>query len=116
MKKYSLLNFISLFIILLFSVNVYGQQTVIKAGTGFTTVRDAGNAGEYADVDVKRAINESLVAGSNMFVAGKIIAPFGGQFRTKADKKFLMNDEYYFADTQDELKKPFGKIFIMELM
>lgn len=81
---------------------VYAKQML---DAGFTTVRDAGNAGKYADVDVKRAINEKLVDGPNMFVAGKIIAPFGGQFRTKADKQFLMNDEYYFADTQDELRK-----------
>lgn len=72
---------------------VYAKQML---DAGFTTVRDAGNAGKYADVDVKRAINEKLVDGPNMFVAGKIIAPFGGQFRTKADKQFLMNDEYYF--------------------
>jgi imidazolonepropionase-like amidohydrolase len=72
---------------------------------GFTTVRDAGNAGKFADVDVKRAINEGLIPGPTMVVAGKIIAPFGGQFRTRADKDFLINDEYTFADTRDELRK-----------
>jgi imidazolonepropionase-like amidohydrolase len=72
---------------------------------GFTTVRDAGNAGKFADVDVKRAINEGLITGPTMIVAGKIIAPFGGQFRTRADKEFLVNDEYAFADSHDELQK-----------
>jgi imidazolonepropionase-like amidohydrolase len=72
---------------------------------GFTTIRDAGNAGRYADVDVKRAINESLIPGPTMVVAGKIIAPFGGQFRTRADKQFLLNDEYAFADTKEEIMK-----------
>ncbi|HEY4786783.1 MAG TPA: amidohydrolase family protein [Bacteroidales bacterium] len=72
---------------------------------GFTTIREAGNAGKYVDVDVKRAINERLIPGPNIIAAGRIIVPFGGQFRTKADKKFIQNDEYFFADTQDELKK-----------
>ncbi|MGC3947123.1 MAG: amidohydrolase family protein [Chryseolinea sp.] len=72
---------------------------------GFTTIRDAGNAGKYVDVDVKRAINEGLIPGPTMVVAGKIIAPFGGQFRTRADKQFLYNDEYTFADTKDEIIK-----------
>lgn len=72
---------------------------------GFTTIRDAGNAGKFVDVDVKRAINEGLIPGPNMVVAGKIITPFGGQFRTRADEQFLKNDEYVFADTRDELIK-----------
>ena len=72
---------------------------------GFTTIRDAGNAGRYADVDVKRAISEGLIPGPTMVVAGKIIAPFGGQFRTRADKQFLLNDEYAFADTKEEIIK-----------
>lgn len=82
--------------------SVYAKQML---DAGFTTVRDAGNAGKYADVDVKRAINEGLVPGPTMIVAGKIIAPFGGQFRTRADKEFLINDEYAFADSHDELQK-----------
>ncbi len=72
---------------------------------GFTTIRDAGNAGKFVDVDVKRAINEGLIPGPTMVVAGKIITPFGGQFRTRADEQFLRNDEYVFADTKDELIK-----------
>lgn len=72
---------------------------------GFTTVRDVGNAGKYVDVDLRRGINEGLVPGPTMVVAGRIIAPFGGQYRTRADKQFLDNPEYFFADTRDELKK-----------
>jgi len=72
---------------------------------GFTTIREAGNSGKYVDVDIKRAINEGLIVGPTILAAGRIIAPFGGQFRTKADKQFLINDEYFFADTHDELKK-----------
>ncbi len=72
---------------------------------GFTTIREAGNSGKYVDVDIKRAINEGLITGPTILAAGRIIAPFGGQFRTKADKQFLVNNEYFFADTQDELTR-----------
>lgn len=72
---------------------------------GFTIIRDAGNSGKYIDVSLKRAIDEGLIIGPTVIPAGRIIAPFGGQFRTRADKKFLDNDEYFFADTKDELRK-----------
>jgi imidazolonepropionase-like amidohydrolase len=72
---------------------------------GFTTIREAGNSGKYVDVDVKRAINEGLIPGPTILAAGRIIVPFGGQFRTKADKQFITNNEYFFADTHDEILK-----------
>jgi imidazolonepropionase-like amidohydrolase len=72
---------------------------------GFTTVRDLGNAGAYVDVDVQRAIAEGLLVGPTMVVAGRIITPFGGQFRARVEKKVLENSEYFFADTRDELRK-----------
>lgn len=72
---------------------------------GFTTIREAGNSGKYDDVDVKRAINEGLIPGPTILAAGRIIVPFGGQFRASVDKQFLMNNEYFFADTRDEIKK-----------
>ena len=72
---------------------------------GFTTVRDVGNAGQYVDVDLQRGINEGLVPGPTMLVAGRIIAPFGGQFRTRAGKDALAYPEYFFADTRDEIRK-----------
>ena len=72
---------------------------------GFTTVRDVGNAGQYVDVDLQRGIDEGLVPGPTMVVAGRIIAPFGGQFTTRATKAVLDNPEYFFADTRDELRK-----------
>ena len=86
-----------------------GIQGVVHAkemlDAGFTTVRDVGNAGNYVDVDLKRAINEGLVPGPTMIVAGRIISPFGGQFSTKAEKKIIDSPEYFFADTHDELRK-----------
>ena len=72
---------------------------------GFTTVRDIGNAGNYADTDLRRSIEEGLVPGPTIINAGRIIAPFGGQFQMQPDKPGLGNPEYFYADTRDELKK-----------
>jgi len=47
---------------------------------GFTTVRDVGNAGNYADTSLREAIENGLIPGPTMLNAGRIITPFGGQF------------------------------------
>lgn len=85
-------------------------RAVLEAG--FTTVRDIGNNGNYADTDLRRAIDEGLVPGPTLITAGRIIAPFGGQYAPFA-RGFALNPErpglgapeYFFADTRDELRK-----------
>ena len=72
---------------------------------GFTTVRDIGNAGNYVDTDLRRSIEEGWVPGPTIINAGRIIAPYGGQFYLQPDKRDLGNPEYFYADTRDELKK-----------
>ncbi len=72
---------------------------------GFTTVRDIGNAGNYADTDLRRAVEQEIVPGPTIINAGRIIAPYGGQFQMQPDKPELGNPEYFYADTRDELKK-----------
>jgi imidazolonepropionase-like amidohydrolase len=72
---------------------------------GFTTVRDIGNEGNYACVEVRRSIDEGLIDGPTLITAGRIIAPYGGQFHLQPDKQNLAEPEYFFADTRDELKK-----------
>ncbi len=72
---------------------------------GFTTVRDIGNAGNYADTDLRRAIEGGWVPGPTIVNAGIIIAPYGGQFRLQPEKKELATPEYLFADTRDEMRK-----------
>jgi imidazolonepropionase-like amidohydrolase len=73
---------------------------------GFTTVRDVGNEGNYACTAVRRAIEQGRVPGPTLLNAGRIIAPYGGQFQLQPDKKeHLAVPEYYFADTRDELLK-----------
>ncbi|HEX8197461.1 MAG TPA: amidohydrolase family protein [Pyrinomonadaceae bacterium] len=72
---------------------------------GFTTVRDIGNAANYADTDLRRAIEQEIVPGPTIINAGRIIAPYGGQFQLQPERRDLGNPEYLYADTRDELKK-----------
>ncbi len=72
---------------------------------GFTTVRDVGNAGNYADTALREAIERGLVPGPTMINAGRIIAPYGGQFHLQPEKQDLATPEYAFADTRDEMLK-----------
>jgi imidazolonepropionase-like amidohydrolase len=72
---------------------------------GFTTVRDVGNEGNYACVEVRRAISQGVIDGPTLITAGRIIAPFGGQFGLQPDRPELGEPEYIFADTRDEIRK-----------
>jgi imidazolonepropionase-like amidohydrolase len=73
--------------------------------SGFTSVRDIGNAGNYADTDLRHAIERGWVKGPTVVNAGIIIAPYGGQFHLQPEKKDLATPEYLFADTRDEMRK-----------
>jgi imidazolonepropionase-like amidohydrolase len=74
--------------------------------SGFTTVRDVGNSGDYLDADLEKAIRFGIVPGPILIFAGRIIGPYGGQFwDTPTDAKLLDNPEYRFADSRDEMKK-----------
>jgi imidazolonepropionase-like amidohydrolase len=82
---------------------VANARSMLEAG--FTTVRDLGNAGNYADVALKNAVSDGLVVGPTIDVAGKIISPFGGQFTAGAERPELGDTDYVYADTLDELRK-----------
>ena len=73
--------------------------------SGFTTIRDVGNEGNFACTSVRRAIEKGLIPGPTMFNAGRIIAPYGGQFGLQPDKATVGEPEYFFADTRDEMLK-----------
>jgi len=73
--------------------------------SGFTTIRDVGNNGNYADTSLRRAIEEGLVPGPTMINAGRIIAPFGGQYHLQPERRELGQPEYFVADTKDEIRK-----------
>jgi imidazolonepropionase-like amidohydrolase len=72
---------------------------------GFTSVRDIGNEGNFACVQVRKGIMQGLIPGPTMITAGRIIAPYGGQFHLQPDKRALAEPEYFFADTRDEMLK-----------
>lgn len=82
---------------------VANAQSMLTAG--FTTVRDVGNAGNYADIALQRAIKAEIVPGPTLFVSGKIIAPFGGQFILDPEFPDIGRQDYLYADTRDEIKK-----------
>jgi imidazolonepropionase-like amidohydrolase len=73
--------------------------------SGFTTVRDVGNNGIYADTSLRNAIENGIVPGPTMINAGRIIAPFGGQYHLRPERVELGAPEYLFADTHDEMVK-----------
>jgi imidazolonepropionase-like amidohydrolase len=85
-------------------LGVANARAMLEAG--FTTVRDVGNAANYADTDLRRAIEEGLVPGPTILNAGRIIAPYGGQFaHLSPERRDLGAPEYLYADTHDELRK-----------
>lgn len=73
---------------------------------GFTTLRDVGNAGNYADTDVRLAIEKGWFAGPTILNTGKIIAAFGGQSHGYAPERGrFWRYEYIDADTPDEVRR-----------
>ena len=82
---------------------VINARSMLEAG--FTTVRDIGNEGAYACTEVRRAIDAGRTVGPTIINAGRIIAPFGGQFSLQPDRPNLAEPEYFFADTRDEMVK-----------
>ena len=73
---------------------------------GFTTIRDVGNDGNYAAMDLRDAINRGWFIGPTVLTTGKIIAPFGGQSRRIPPEIGLFwLHEYIDADGEDEIRK-----------
>lgn len=78
----------------------------ILLDAGITTVRDVGNAGNYGDTDLRKAIEEGWFPGPTIINAGKIIAPFGGQSdRVSPEQHYLWQYEYIDADSPEEVRK-----------
>lgn len=86
----------------------YNAELFLKSG--FTTIKDIGNDGNYATADVIKAIRQGWVKGPTIFYSGKIIAPYGGQTnRINPDNEHFWNYEYLDADTPDEMVKAIRK-------
>ncbi|HLE56996.1 MAG TPA: amidohydrolase family protein [Rhodothermia bacterium] len=73
--------------------------------SGFTWIRDVGNNAIYADVEIRRAIEGGWIPGPNVIASGRIISPFGGQFQLQPEKPELANPEYFFADSEEEIRR-----------
>ncbi len=73
--------------------------------SGFTTIRDIGNDGNYVMTDIRRAIEQRLIPGPTVVNSGRIIAPYGGQYQLQPERKELGEPEYLYADTRDEMRK-----------
>jgi imidazolonepropionase-like amidohydrolase len=76
--------------------------------SGFTIVRDMGNAGNYADSALRQAIEQGWIPGPTIINSGIIIGGMGGQFwptPEMARDHNIVYPEYLDADTRDELVK-----------
>jgi imidazolonepropionase-like amidohydrolase len=82
------------------------RNAVGVLAAGFTTVRDVGNAGDYAMDDVRRAIDAGWYLGPTIITSGKIIAPFGGQSHgIPPEQGTFWRYEYIDADSADEMRR-----------
>lgn len=82
----------------------HNARIVLEAG--FTAVKDIGNSANYADVDLREAIERGWFAGPTMLTTGKIIAAFGGQSSgIPPEQGRFWHFEYIDADTPDEIRK-----------
>ena len=80
-----------------------------KLASGFTIVRDLGNAGNYADTALRVAIEEGWGPGPTIVNSGLIIGGMGGQFSPTPEREDLVYPEYLDADTHDEIIKAVRK-------
>ena len=89
-------------------IGVANAKTMLESG--FTTVRDVGNAGNYADTDLRKAVEEGLVPGPTIINAGRIITPMGGQFHgLHPERPDLGEPEYLYADTPEQMREAVRK-------
>src|SRR4051812_42837706 len=82
------------------------QNSLITLMAGFTTCRDMGPTWPYTDIDLRKAIDEGVVPGPRLMVAGNYVSPTGGagdarQFSIFVDVPIVRN----LADGPDEIRK-----------
>jgi imidazolonepropionase-like amidohydrolase len=83
---------------------IWNAGIVLRAG--FTTIKDIGNAANYADPDIRRAIEAGWFPGPTVLNTGKIIAPFGGQVGGVGPEIGpYWQFEYLDADSPDEIRR-----------
>jgi len=77
--------------------------------SGFTVVRDLGNAANFADTALRVAIDQGWIPGPTVINSGIIIGGMGGQFFPVPERESLVYPEYLDADTPDEIVKAVRK-------
>lgn len=82
---------------------------ITMMSSGFTVVRDLGNAGNYADTALRVAIEQGWIPGPTIINSGIIIGGMGGQFTPVPERASLVYPEYLDADTPDEIVKAVRK-------
>lgn len=78
---------------------------ITMLNSGFTVVRDLGNAGNYADTALRVGIEQGWIPGPTIINSGIIIGGMGGQFTPVPERASLVYPEYLDADTPDEIVK-----------
>src|SRR5437588_1050897 len=78
---------------------------ITMMNSGFTVVRDLGNAANYADTALRVAIDQGWIPGPTVINSGIIIGGMGGQFFPVPERFGLVYPEYLDADTPDEIVK-----------
>ncbi|MFD1756159.1 amidohydrolase family protein [Rufibacter sediminis] len=82
---------------------VHARNTLLA---GFTTVRDLGSEGaEYADVGLKQAINQGIIPGPRMLVAGKAMIATGSYGPKGFDPAFEVPQGAEAADGMDNISR-----------
>lgn len=75
---------------------IYGSvraEAYLEAG--ITAVQDLGNSGQFADIALRKSINEGLINGPRMRCAGQGLSSEGGQMPDVIYKhRNIVNDEY----------------------
>src|SRR5216684_2175692 len=82
---------------------------ITMMNSGFTVVRDLGNAANYADTALRVAIEQGWIPGPTVINSGIIIGGMGGQFFPVPERASLVYPEYLDADTPDEIIKAVRK-------
>jgi imidazolonepropionase-like amidohydrolase len=82
------------------------HNALITLMAGFTTCRDMGPTWPYTDIDLRKAIDEGVVPGPRLMVAGNYVSATGGagdarQFSIFVDVPIVRN----LADGPDEIRK-----------
>jgi imidazolonepropionase-like amidohydrolase len=82
------------------------HNALVTLMAGFTTCRDMGPTWPYTDIDLRKAIDDGVVPGPRLMVAGNYVSATGGagdarQFSIYVDVPIVRN----LADGADEIRK-----------